>query len=415
MAITQLHIENFKGIRNPLTLDLKPLNFFIGPNSSGKSSCIHALAALSQTVKIPNNTSPLLLDDEFAYVHLGRFIEVVHTKSYSDAISIGISCDSVRITKFQPKNKITHAIVDGSVNYSFKSTKRTQEIHLDNSEYVLDGNKYSAKLHKNGYIVTDIQSKIQTEAELRGGFLFTDLAAFTGTQRSFTSFRPLTYIQRAVQTELRKVNYLGPFRQPPSRRYPTRGSAPKEVGSAGEATITLLANEVIQSRTRKHLTQIQSWLKHLGLGTKIDVSRVAASDLFDVSVSLDDGSSFPLSDLGFGVSQVLPVLTQCSFAETGSTLLFEQPEIHLHSLAAKRLLKVFIDTVKEKEVKILAETHSPDIIHQLQSELRSGSITPDQVAVYRVIREKGCSSFQKIKIEDDCSIYENWEKGISRE
>jgi AAA15 family ATPase/GTPase len=96
MSITSLHIENFKGIRSAIDLKLKPLNFFIGPNSSGKSSCIHALAALSQTVKLPNNSSPLLLDDEFAYVHLGRFIEVIHSKKYTDAISIGVNTDNVR-------------------------------------------------------------------------------------------------------------------------------------------------------------------------------------------------------------------------------------------------------------------------------------------------------------------------------
>ena len=89
MPINKLRIENFKGVRDQAEFDIKPITLFIGPNSSGKSSCIHALAALSQTVKLPNSGRPLVLDDEFAQVHLGRFIEVIHSKSYTDAISIG--------------------------------------------------------------------------------------------------------------------------------------------------------------------------------------------------------------------------------------------------------------------------------------------------------------------------------------
>jgi AAA15 family ATPase/GTPase len=91
MPIDQLSIENFKGLGDKTDISIKPITIFIGANSSGKSSCIHALACLSQTLKITNNTRPLILDDDLAYVHLGRFIEVVHSKSYQDVISLGVS------------------------------------------------------------------------------------------------------------------------------------------------------------------------------------------------------------------------------------------------------------------------------------------------------------------------------------
>ena len=88
MPIDKLTISNFKGIAEKTEFEIKPITLFIGPNSSGKSSCIHALAALAQTVKIANSKLPIVLDDEYAQVHLGRFIEVVHSKSYSDAIKV---------------------------------------------------------------------------------------------------------------------------------------------------------------------------------------------------------------------------------------------------------------------------------------------------------------------------------------
>lgn len=108
MTISKLRISNFKGIRETKEFDIKPITLFIGPNSSGKSTCIHALAALAQTVKLPNSGRPLVLDDEFAQVHLGRFIEVIHSKSYTDLIGIGFeSTGSKGLRRYKQAQKTT--------------------------------------------------------------------------------------------------------------------------------------------------------------------------------------------------------------------------------------------------------------------------------------------------------------------
>jgi predicted ATPase len=117
MPISRIMVSNFKGISSKKTIDIKPITIFIGANSSGKSSCIHALACLSQTIKVSNNNLPLILDDEFANVHLGRFIEVIHSKSYQDLISLGICVGH--------NNQF-----ELNAEYSFKCTKRTQDIIL---------------------------------------------------------------------------------------------------------------------------------------------------------------------------------------------------------------------------------------------------------------------------------------------
>ena len=128
MAISKLYVENFKGIGSPNWIDIKPITIFIGANSSGKSSCIHALACLSQTLKVPNNSTPVVLDDEFASVHLGRFIEVLHTKTYKDKLSLGLTTDQVTFIRVneegepEPKNGFVEAV------YQFKCAQRTQDI-----------------------------------------------------------------------------------------------------------------------------------------------------------------------------------------------------------------------------------------------------------------------------------------------
>ncbi len=272
-----------KGVSGSIDLDLRPLNFFIGPNSSGESSCLHGLAALSQTVKISNSASPLVLDDDFAYIHLGRFIEVIHSKTYSDAICLGITVNDFPIWRFR-KNQRIEERSEGSAIYSFKCIMRTQEMYFAEACLRVKDRVYEIKKSKDVYILTSKASGASAPVDLRTGFVFQDFRMYMqdpeAEQWKDDDFHALNYLQRAVQFELGKVAYLGPFRQPPSRRYQTRGSSPREVGAAGEATMTLLSNEAVQSRTRKHIAQIQGWLKHLGLGNRIDVNRVAASDMF---------------------------------------------------------------------------------------------------------------------------------------
>lgn len=419
MPITALHVANFKGLREEQTIKIRPLTIFIGPNSSGKSSCIHAIAALAQTVKLAGDPRPLVLDDEFAQVHLGRFIEVLHSKKYTDAMTLGIDIGDVSYIDFGEKLEATESVARGSARYRFRSTKTTQDTFLESAELALGTTKYAAKKVGKSYDISHEPTGSKVRADRLSGLDLdwrTSVSARSLNRTSLRSFGPLSFLQRALTAELRRTLYLGPFRQSPLRRYPTRGSTPTEVGAQGEATITMLANETIQSRSRTHIKQIASWLKLCGLAKDLDVARVARSDLFDVTLTLQDDDRLPIADLGYGLSQVLPVLTQCSFAPVDSTLLFEQPELHLHQIAAQRLATIFIKTIKEKKAHIVLETHSPDLLLQVVRELRDGSIALSDVAAYRVQRIGGRTKVSELEIDPKTfDIYEAWQNGLTLE
>jgi predicted ATPase len=426
MSIKKLHIENFRGIEESIDVDIKPITIFVGPNSSGKSSCIHALACLSQTIKIIADKRPLVLDDEFADVHLGRFIEVIHSKSYQDQIGLGISLDNVELqdveieVKEDGSKKVKRESIKGNLKcfYKFKCSKRTQEISLETFETDFNGPLYSGKRIKEKYSITTKNQKIQIPVDeaLGNAFLIEDSSLFLYSTNE--DLMPFDYIstqsaQAEIQNALTKTLYLGPFRQPPARRYASRGAAPSEVGPMGESTITMLANESIQSTSRPHLTQIAKWLSHMKLAKAIDVNRIGSSDLFNVNLTLNDGEKFPLADLGYGLSQVLPVLAQCSFAPKNSTLLFEQPELHVHPLASKGLAKVFVDTVKQKNSSICLETHSPDLIRAFFQEVAKGNLNKDDLQIYNVRRIGQKTNLKKIEVDEYGDNYENWEKDLS--
>jgi len=424
MAIEQLVVTNFKGVFGKTTFEIRPITLLIGPNSSGKSSCIHALAALAQTIKLSSSNRSIVLDDEYAQVHLGRFIEVIHSKSYSDAIEIGISLG-------KSKKKVNFIIDDEvikigdavSVLFSFKSTKRTQDAFIDRAEFSagalrlvfkIDPKKASYSVRMNGKVLAATASitaglrfVLQPSSKKKTGEDF--------DQEFFRAYVAAEAINELLNEELRKTLYLGPFRQSPLRRYPTRGASPAEVGAQGESAVTLLANEHVQSKIRAHMKQVSSWLQSIGLAKAVEVSRVGNSDLFGVLATLTDGESLPIADLGYGVSQVLPVLAQLSFAPKGATLLFEQPELHLHPKAAMKLASVLISAAKQRGLRIVAETHSKELFYQVLQEMRNGNLALEDVVAYEVNRAGGESIFKEIKIElndGHFDVYDPWSKNI---
>lgn len=404
MPISELLINNFKGVADRTTFEIRPITLFSGPNSSGKSSCIHAIAALSQTAKLSATQLPIVLDDEYAQVHLGRFIDVIHSRSFQDAFQFGIGLDhatSIIVRTEEEANKQPPPI---KVEFSFRAKSATQEIYIETAKMSLGSDTYSFK-KKTGNC-TDFQmslngKKTKIIASSTGRLGLQPRIAFRAdiqpADDEMQAFFVTESVAQSLYTELRRTLYLGPFRQGPLRRYPTRGSQPKEVGAAGEAAVTMLANEYVRSTSsHPNLARISDWLDQMGLGKHLQVSPVAKTDLFDVSVTLHDGAKLSIPDLGYGVSQVLPVLVQCSFAPKDSTLLFEQPELHLHEGASRKLAGVFVDTIREKGAHIIAETHSPHLFLELMQEVKTGRLLPEEIVLYDVLRRDGKSEFRKV-------------------
>ena len=405
MAIKKIKIENFKGIKK-LEMDLKPINILVGPNSGGKSSILHALVVLKQTLALPNQDRALILDDEQALVHLGRYVDVVHNHNYKSQIGLGFEFDY----NFGRRHSI-------SAYWKFRGTKRTQDIYISSATIETKKSLYKIKEksgHKDRYI-GEFNEKNEIEMFRDKNFIFYPLIVRDDKQ-SFNSWVPFMMSSRAIPDELNRLHYLGPFRDPPRRRYQTRGTIPSDVGVSGELTIPLLVDEWIRKKKRPILMQVKKWLIDMGLSLNLTLDREGRSDIF--RVELQSTSNFPVvtpADLGYGVSQVLPVLVQCAAAEKESTLLFEQPEIHLHPLVQEKLLDVFIESAKKKSLTILIETHSENLIISMLSAIRDRRLDVKDVNLISVRPESGESKITIHHPDEYGDVYENWRKGFSSE
>jgi predicted ATPase len=105
---------------------------------------------------------------------------------------------------------------------------------------------------------------------------------------------------------------------------------------------------------------IAEWLRKMNMIHSFLIEEIKpGAGIYQVKVQRTEKSSPVLiTDVGFGVSQLLPVITLCFYAPEGSTLLIEQPEIHLHPMAQMALADVFIDAIKKRNIQIIIESHS---------------------------------------------------------
>jgi predicted ATPase len=114
-----------------------------------------------------------------------------------------------------------------------------------------------------------------------------------------------------------------------------------------------------------------------------------------------------LTDVGFGVSQVLPVVTLLQYVPRRSTVILEQPEIHLHPLAQANLADVIINAAIHRGVQVIVESHSEHLLLRLQRRIAEEQIGSDDVALYFCdITDRG-SVLERLQL-DLLGKIENW-------
>ena len=204
------------------------------------------------------------------------------------------------------------------------------------------------------------------------------------------------------QKRLKRLFYLGPLRKHPERQYPWAGDTPEQVGFAGENWVgaILAARQRRISPGKRSIRAIKAqpfeqviarWLKDLGLIHSFSVELVAKGMRdYKVHVQVNEHSErVSIPDVGFGVSQILPVLVACFYAPPDSTIIIEQPELHLHPSVQQGLADLFIEVIRSREdgsdrrIQLLIESHSEHFLRRLQRRLAEGALVKrEDVSAY---------------------------------
>ena len=216
------------------------------------------------------------------------------------------------------------------------------------------------------------------------------------------------------------VSYAKPVRATAERYYRQQGLAVDEVDPEGRNLAMFL-----RSLTEAERQHFERWTSE-ELGWKI-VTRLAGGHV-SLRIHERGARSYNLTDVGFGFSQVLPVLAQLWSMQHGRrrrrryadhmTFAIEQPELHLHPALQARLADVLIRAIssahgKTKGLTTIVETHSEAIVNRIGQQIASGNLAPDDATVVLFDME-GPDGASRVTIAafDSRGFLRNWPFGF---
>jgi predicted ATPase len=410
----KLRIKNFKIWEDTDTIRMAPITLFFGVNSSGKSSIGQFLMMLKQTVESPDRKAVFNPGGKNSVVQLGSYQEMVFHHKPENKISFEYQWNFKDTLKF--KDPVSNRSYTGDTLF-FEA-----EVGLGDKDQHSPGlNLLKYRLFQEGIKVLiiglerrpDTRSQYKVEAEdyiLKGEkgrpwYLGVPIKFYGFPDVVAANYQNVDFVQDInLQHEklFRSLCYLGPLRTNAERLYSWTGSEPESVGYSGENTVAA----ILASRNRKiALTKpgarhaspaklfeeiIAMKLKEMGLIEEFEVKSISEQrQEYEVKVRAKGSKDWvDLPDVGFGISQVLPVLVQCFYAPHGSIIIMEQPEIHLHPSAQSALADVMIDVINSREngtdrnIQLIIETHSEHFLRRLQRRIAENVVSQEKVSAY---------------------------------
>lgn len=419
--IRSLHIENFKSLRDTKPLRIAPLTFLVGSNSSGKSSLLHALLMLKQTVDSRDVQNPLLINGP--YVNLGTYSDFIYRHNVSESFKVSVEFDS--ILKFGMRRPLRSLGDKISLRLSFRYSKAKMQVLLEETCISNIPKTYELRISRGkrtSYTskITIIKNGDVKEGLFKGAkpFKFYGMANRPPrTRRLFGLYDINIFVsQREIEALFEAIFYIGPLRAWPKRFYVAAGETPQDVGLSGEFGVdVLLACRYTKiKRLRGLLEKVKKWVSDFNIGLDVKLKRIGRGNYYQL-VIIDPKTKIEanLPDVGFGVSQILPVIIEGHYAAMGSTLLIEQPEIHLHPKAQAILGDLLISITKERK-SLIVETHSEHIISRVRKRIAEGYIKKDDVAIHYFNTTPEGTQVEEITL-NDLGQLEKWPEGFFEE
>jgi len=406
--ITKLGFRNFKAWEQFGPEPFAPLTVLFGANSSGKSSVAQMLLMLKQTAESPDRKMVLNTGSAKTAVDVGNFYEMVF--EHDEKRKIGVD-----LTWSLPKS-LTLTDSYGQTAYSAEEIRFEAEVGLvghgnapgvesfiytfgdaDNDGFAA-GMRRSDKVSAPYELTQDNYKFVRNQGRK---WPITEPVKCYGFPDEVVNYYQNADVVKALNLSFEKlfqeVFYLGPLRERFVRQYTWTGETPEHVGWKGEsAVVSILAarersfNRGKGSPRKPFAEVIAFWLQQMGLIESFEVKPVAPKRReYEVLVKTPGARKMVnITDVGFGISQFLPVLVQCFYAPPGSVIVIEQPEIHLHPAAQAWLADLFIEVIRSwgdgrrRNVQLIIESHSEHFLRRLQRRIAEKAFSRDEVAAY---------------------------------
>lgn len=386
-----LSVAGFKSIGDEVTLRVAPLTIISGTNSAGKSSFMQPFLIMKQTLDSSFDPGALLLFGPNA-----KFTDASQTLARGRSKQSQVSSFSVSMRTDGVSRAVTYK--DTQSGFSIESDATGSEEEIFRMTESADALKSGVVLNRFGKDMLDRLSKAKFFSEEGGQQKITypirrqrcfleanvqlehssGVAVTIGSGEFFN-----THTQQWTEV-LQGIIHVPGLRGNPEREYPRSA-----VGKTYPGTLdTYVASIVLEwaNKDENKLKLLAAELTRLGLTWKVHARRkndAAVELLVGRMPQAQQGGSqdmVSVADVGFGVSQTLPVVVALITAAPGQIVYLEQPEIHLHPRAQVQLAKTLVQA-SNRGVKVIAETHSSLLIRAIQTEIALGQIAASAVSL----------------------------------
>jgi len=458
--IDSICLKNFKAFQDTGTLPLKQITLLVGKNSAGKSSLIKSILGASQTswqADVDNSYFRLIGD----YTNLGTYTDTVHGNDANTDFSIEFGVRDPKGSNYQveyafcknQKNSLGTSLKgirvhhEGKFLLSAQKPLKNQPEHrtsrmeqgivlsrpkMTNAEYFVSKNDQQPDPEFNQKLKIFMESLgVKNEGKEEEKILRITIRDFaidvdkvSKKQRSSSISFSLPdneinrhigdtrLVSRVIDSVLGRAIYLSGLREEPTREARLAQSSGNRVGIKGEDLATMLHQ---RRNNKEFMDRFNMHLQVLGIAEKATTApsymKSGGNEVETgfIKILLEkDGKNRTLMDLGFGTSQVLPVVFELGLRKN-RLILIEQPELHLHPAAQSEIGSLLNFSIEQGN-QLIVETHSANLIERLRKLIREGKLSNNDVNIIYIGKDKqnGGSRCDVIGFDEKGEFTEAW-------
>jgi predicted ATPase len=409
-GITQITVAGYKSISDQQSIEIRPLTILAGANSSGKSSIMQPLLLLKQTLEATYDPGPLLINGpNVRFTSIDQLLSNVTVDQRAQRFSVSICVDQ----------QAWHSSLAIHFRKSAKTGLQIQKMDI-NLDKTKNGGSFRA-----GMSHEDIVSNY---GQAGAGFEELDMLIFDDDEYMIIRERCFLVIAiksrndgrmhgkitstRVIESYIRQIIHLPGLRGNAERSFPVTAIGPNFPGTFQEYCASIIAKWQTDKNHQK-LKKLGKDLERLRLTWK-----VTAKPINDAQIELQVGrlshatrggahDLVSIADVGFGVSQTLPVLVALLVAEPGQLVYIEEPEIHLHPRAQSAMAQILADAAN-RGVRVVIETHSQLLLLGIQTLVAEGKLSPDLVKLHWFKRRNDGSTEINSADLNEAGAFGNW-------
>lgn len=394
--IESIQLKNIKSIET-LNIDTARITLFIGPNNSGKSTLLQTLMVLKQSW----NQNELIMNGRI--ITLGSISNLIR-KNSDGIMKIYLSGN------IAPNiNEISQLTNKENVLNQLKIMKYCFELEHDVSSLLSLKQSFMPVLDVDNFIIRgewnniDEAQRIKShiDEDLYEGYTNNKIGnmiiyQIRGDSEQIRNYTILQRLGRLFRKQIDIIYFVPAYRGLLKPSYPLGPQISSDFVSNMAETQNL--NVTTTMAYRRGLENIISYYVEQVTNTKVRTS--IQPDKQVVIESVKEGFGLPIIFEGFGTNQLIQLFLTIAASPNESTILIEEPEIHLHPKAQSNLAEVLNNISKEKNIQLILTTHSEHILFKLLALVKRGIIDKSDLVIYHFELKKGITKVDKLEIDE---------------